>query len=176
MRRLLHLLVFYAIFFACRGGRIAEGVQADLIQAARAGNVPAVRSAIARGADVNAPDQGINGWTPLMHAIHKGQPAAAKALVEAGADPNRSARNGGTPLLMASGYGYAPIVRELLRHGADPRIPNAKGETARDLALTGVTDIDRFTWFSCQNETAALLAGTPAQQSSLRWAKMKRCT
>ncbi|HKO58753.1 MAG TPA: ankyrin repeat domain-containing protein [Thermoanaerobaculia bacterium] len=175
MRRIIHVAVFLVIFYACRGGRLADGMQADLIDAARAGDVPALRSALSLGADPNATDEGLNGWTPLLHAIHKGQAGSVTVLLDAGADPNHPGRDGATPLTMAAGYGYAPIVRELLRRGADPRLANGKGETARDLALTGVTDVDRFTWFSCQDETAALLANVEAQEASLRWAKMKRC-
>ncbi|HEV7919188.1 MAG TPA: ankyrin repeat domain-containing protein [Thermoanaerobaculia bacterium] len=175
MQRLIKATFVLVVFFACRGGRFADGVQADLIDAARGGDVRALQGALARGASPNAIDDGPNGWTPLLHAIHKGQAGSVTALLDAGADPNRSSREGTTPLTMAAGYGYAPIVREPLHRGADPSLANARGETARDLALTGVTDIDRFTYFSCQDETAALLANVKAQKSALRWAKMKRC-
>jgi hypothetical protein len=175
MRRLIKTAFVLFVFFACRGGRFAEGVQADLIDAARGGDVRALQGALARGAKLNATDDGLNGWTPLLHAIHKGQAGSVTALLEAGADPNRPGRDGSTPLTMAAGYGYAPIVRELLRRGAEASLANGRGETARDLALTGVTDIDRFTWFTCQDETAALLRHVKAEPSAVRWAKIKGC-
>src|ERR1051325_1467442 len=175
MRRLIKTAFVLIVFFACRGGRFADGVQADLIDAARIGDVRAVRGAIARGASPNALDYGLNGWTPLLHAIHKGQASSVTALLEAGADPNRPGADGATPLTMAAGYGDAPIVRQLLKRGADPELANGRGETARELAPTGGTDVDRFTYFSCQDETASLLARVKAKSSAVRWAKIKGC-
>lgn len=172
-RRVLFLVLF--LVASCQPGRFATGVQQDLIDAARDGDAAAIRAAIAKGADPNAIDQGENGWTPLMHAIHKGQAASVAALLDAGADPNRRGRGGDTPLMMAAGYGYAPIVQQLLACGADRNLTNRKGETALDFALAGVTDIDRFTYFECQDKTATLLAGAPARAASIRWAQVKGC-
>lgn len=172
-RRFLFLVLFF--IFACQPGRFASGVQQDLIDAARDGDVAAIRAAIAKGADPNKLDEANSGWTPLLHAIHRNQPASVAALIDAGADPNRPGQGGETPLMMAAGYGYAPTVQLLLARGADRHYANRKGETALDFALTGVADIDRFTYFDCQDKTAALLAGAKARPASISWAKAKGC-
>jgi len=122
-----------------------------LIGAARLGHVDKVKAFIQQGADLNA-GAGVNGWPPLMHAIHKNQRGSVIALLEAGADPNRTGANGLTPLMMAAGYGYGDIVRDLLSHGADPKRKDGKGLTARDYAKSGVMDIDRFTYGREQTE------------------------
>jgi hypothetical protein len=150
----------------------------SIVAAAREGDAAAVRRLAKEGADVNAPDGG-NGWTPLLHAVHKDRIRSVEALLDAGADVNRTAENGVTPLMMAAGYGYTDIVQVLLRRGARASLQNQSGESALDWALTGVTDIDRFTWFSCQDGTvrALLAAGVPphASASARRWASFKRC-
>ena len=149
----------------------------SFVGAVRSGNVAEVREMLARGADPNAPE-GVNDWTPLIHAIHKNQIGSVAALLDAHADPNRAVR-GGTPLMWAAGYGYTPIVRLLLAHGADPRMRDLDGETALDYAVAGMIDIDRFTFFSCQDETVRVLVAANAPrnvtQRSRRWGKLKGC-
>lgn len=86
---------------------------------ARDGDVVTLQRLIAAGANPNVMDPGGNHWTPLLHAIHKSQPAALDLLLHAGADPKLAA-GGLQPLLMAVGTGNAPIVRRLLEAGADP--------------------------------------------------------
>ncbi|HEX3581223.1 MAG TPA: ankyrin repeat domain-containing protein [Thermoanaerobaculia bacterium] len=151
---------------------------ASFIGAVRSGNVAEVRQMLARGADPNAPE-GVNEWTPLLHAVHKNQPGSVAALLDGHADPNRAV-NGMTPLMMAAGYRYTPIVRLLLAHGADPRIQGLDGETAVDYAVIGMTDIDRFTFFSCGDETvhAILAAHAPRtiSRAARRWGMLKRCS
>jgi hypothetical protein len=149
----------------------------SFIGAVRSGDVAEVREMLARGADPNAPE-GVNDWTPLMHAIHKNQLGSVGALLDGHADPNRAV-NGETPLMMAAGYGYTPIVRVLLAHGADPRIRDADGETAVDYAVAGMTDIDRFTFFSCADDTVRALLAAHAPRTvtrrTHRWGTIKRC-
>lgn len=133
-----------------------------LIAAARSGNVGVIRLLTSRGADPNLRDATLNSWPPLLHAIHKAQPGATAALLEAGANPNGTNPNGTTPLMMAAGYGYTDIVKILLAHGANPRMATKDGITALDLARSGVPDIDRFTVFDCQDDTVrTLLAADP---------------
>ena len=146
-----------------------------LTSAARSGDVGSIRTLVKRGADPNATD-GVNDWTPLQHAIHKHQIATMTALLDAGADPNRTDRRGVTPLMMAAGYGYTDMVSVLLKHGADTRLRDRDGSTALDFAITGVSDIDRFTLFDCQSATIKALqdAGAPAGTQKTA-ARLKKC-
>ena len=127
-----------------------------LIICARRGSVRGVETLLQRGADPNLRG-GVNQWTPLMHAIHKNQIAAARALLEGGAQVDQRGRGGETALMMAAGYGYTPLVELLLDHGADPRAVASDGSNVLAMALTGVPDIDRFTLASCQAQTVHLL-------------------
>jgi uncharacterized protein len=139
-----------------------------LMTAARCGQLSAIRVLIGSGAD---PDlcSGRNGWTPLLHAIHKGQADAVVELLRQGAEVNAATASGLTPLMMASGYGLTDIVRILLSHGADVWKSNRQGETAVTLAALGVMDIDAFTFGSCQLETVqALLDHEPGLSRNVK--------
>lgn len=161
-------------------GCVIRSEEVPLMKAARSGDVAAVRTIAARGADLNALS-GPNDWTPLLHAVHKNQLGTAAALIESGAQVDRAAPGGMTPLMMAAGYGNTEMVTLLLKHKADPRRKNEDGESAYDLALSGVTDVDAFTWVGCNETTIAVFEKTQpgiratAKPSALRWAKMKRC-
>jgi len=165
-------------FFLLLVGCFSAHTPSPLASAARNGDVTAIRQLTAHGADPNEAS-GENGWTPLMHAIHKNQLASVKALLESGASPNVAASGGMTPLMMASGYGYSDIVRALLARGADSHAADEHHERAIDYALDGMTDIDRFTFFTCQDDAVrALAAGGGAHDAASgakKWARMKRC-
>lgn len=91
-----------------------------LMWASRAGPPESVEALIEAGADPDRRDEGPNGWTPLLHAVHKDQTGAVRTLIAAGADVNRAAPNGLTPLMLAASQGEAEIVELLLDAGADP--------------------------------------------------------
>ena len=130
----------------------AAQVDPGFIGAVRRGDVGAMQEFLKNGTDPNL-RAGVNHWPAIMHAIHKGQREAVKALIAAHADVNIS-EEGMTPLMMAAGYGYDGIVHDLLKAGADPRRKMPDGTTALELAVVGVPDIDRFTVGACQ--TAAV--------------------
>ena len=93
------------------------GLDEDLSKAAAAGDVSAVRAALAHGSDVNRRDT--LGETPLSEAAMNGHAKVAKVLLAHGADPDRADMAGVTPLSWAASQGYAEVVKLLLAHGAD---------------------------------------------------------
>lgn len=132
----MRILLLMALSLGCGGREVSA-----LISAARAGETAQVGALLAAGARVDEPG-GVNGWTPLMHAIHKGQPEAALLLIAAGADVNARANNDVTPLLLAAGEGDARLVKALLARGANPRARTADGATPLANALAaGAGDV-----------------------------------
>ena len=172
------ILISSLLLAACRTPRNVE--DGDLTLAVRAGDVARTRALLASGADPNR-SVGVNGWPPLLHAVHKNQLGTAAALIDRGASIDKGGPEGMTPLMMAAGYGNDAMVDLLLRGGADPRIKANDGATALDFAITGVSDIDKFTLFRCQESTVSLLVrrhpelhGT-ATAASRAWGRIKRC-
>jgi len=132
-----------------------------LVQAARNGRVDLIPTLVKNGADPNE-HAGVNGWTPLMHAIHKHQLGSVSALLDAGADINGRSPEGSTALMMAAGYGYVDVVILLLKRGSDAHAELADGSNALTFAVMGAPDIDRFTALDCQGPLIkALLERAP---------------
>ena len=152
MKSLLLLLVALILPNGCTGPRTTTPV----IDAARAGNTVELERLLSAGADANQ-RAGVNDWTPLMHAIHKGQTESVRVLLRHRADVHALTAHRSNALIMAAGYGYAPIVRLLLDAGADPAYRDDNGQSALSAAVGGTTDIDRFTVGKCQTETVRVL-------------------
>jgi uncharacterized protein len=153
---------------------LARGVNPDefdgaggtaLMAAAREGRIDAMRVLIKAGADVNRRDRSFTRWTPLVHAIHKRQDAAARLLLDSGAEVDAAMQGGATPLIFAAAYGETAIVEELLSRGADPHHQTVDGVTALTNAAGGgpvfdITDGPRIG--SCHLDTVrALLRHAP---------------
>jgi hypothetical protein len=148
-----------------------------LAYAALAGDTQAVNALLDARADPNARDCSSNGWTPLIHAIHKDQNDAARTLVERGADVNARAggcgeskvESGMTPLMFAAMYDDTEMVKFLLAHGADARATNGDNN-ALSYAVAGgslgkLADIDRAAAHPCPVETLKeLLKSAPDAQ------------
>ena len=119
-----------------------------LMLAAYSGELDKIALYLELGADVNVamPD---GGETPLHMAAVTGRTEAAKALLQAGAEPNRHVGsdkqsdmfNGGaklwgeTPLHYAAAYGDTEMIEAMLTAGADKNLTNALGE--KPLAYAG---------------------------------------
>jgi ankyrin repeat protein len=113
-----------------------------LIDAARKGDVEAVRSLLAEGADVNTA-QG-DGMTGLHWAAEGGHAAVADLLLAAGAGVEAKTRVGGyTPLHLASRSGQGAIASALLDAGADPGVTTTgSGVTPLHLAAVAIDGAD----------------------------------
>jgi ankyrin repeat protein len=148
--------------------RDAEG-HTPLSYAARADDAKVINALLDAGADPNARDCNGFGWTPLINALHKYNDAAARRLVERGADVNARAgdcaatkiENGVTPLMFAAKFDNPEMVKFLLEHGADARAKH-DGFTVLSYAFAGgslgrLSDIDRAATHPCPVETVKLL-------------------
>jgi Ankyrin repeats (3 copies) len=122
---------------------------------AREGDLATMQRLIAAGANPNQTDPGGNHWTPLLHAIHKEQPAAVDLLIRSGADPKLATASGFSPLLMAVGSGNAAVVRRLLDAGADPRSDDRILLTA--ISGGALSDLDNPLLGRCNTEVVKAL-------------------
>ena len=70
------------------------------------------------------------GFTALLYAVREGHQEAALALLDAGADINRSSRGDATsPMLIAMINGHFDLGMTLFRRGADPSLASEAGTT-----------------------------------------------
>jgi ankyrin repeat protein len=83
-----------------------------VLEGSHVSRLPLFREALARGADVNAADDG--GFTPLMAACAYGRPERAELLLSHGADVNRRCKNGYTALWYAKEGSRSQEVRQTL--------------------------------------------------------------
>ena len=72
----------------------------------------------------------VGGWPPLLYAGRENAPAAALALIEAGADPNIRDPDGLTALNVAIMNAHWDLAIALLDAGADPDAADRTGMTA----------------------------------------------
>ena len=122
-----------ALVFALLGASILPDDRA-LLDAAKRGDVTAVKAALKGGADVNAA-QG-DGLTALHMAAQEGNIEIVKLLVGAKANVEAKTRIGAyTPLHMAAGAGETLVVRALLDAGASASaVTSTSGVTPLHLA------------------------------------------
>jgi ankyrin repeat protein len=91
-------------------------------------------------------------WTALMYAARQGALDAARALVEAGANPNAADPDGSTPLVIAIDNGHFDTAAMLVEKGADPNLGDSTGMAA----LYAATDMN----------TLGEVYGRPSRSSS----------
>lgn len=152
--RLISALVAAALAAACHRTVSPPTPECGaLVSASRTGDTAGIRSLLQAGVDPNTCVAGVNGWTPLFHAIHKNQLEAVDTLIGGGADVNRGSPSF-TPLMAAVGNGQLPIARRLLDAGADPRAVNNDGASVFSVAVSGgaLTDIERPLLGACHTD------------------------
>lgn len=127
MRPSLATLLF-ALFTSLAAHAETSTMDYRLHNAARHDDVRTQQQSLAQGAQLeNRDDQ---GRTALLVATHGNQVAAAKALIEAGADVNAKDNIDDSPYLYAGARGLNDILRLTLSHGADLKSTNRYGGTA----------------------------------------------
>ena len=128
----------FAIVLLMTLGAAVLAQSRTLLDAVKAGDTPAARALLARGADANAADA--DGATVLHWAVDTGDPELTAALLAAGARVRVANRHGIAPLHLAAANGNAAIVRQLFDAGADVDVATPGGETPLMMAArTGDT-------------------------------------
>ena len=129
MKHLLLTTIAAVVLVGC-------GPSVDIWEAARTGNIEAVRQHLAAGADVNGKDAW--GGTPLHYAASGGHKEIVELLIAKGAAVNAKRSDGGTPLDWAEETGFNKETADLLRkHGATttkPKVTSFKSMPEIDLA------------------------------------------
>ena len=94
---------------------------ARLFVAAEKDMVDALRLLAQSGVDLNAEKKGLvdEGITPLLVAIQHGSHRAVRALLRAGADPNKAGPDGRTPTMAAAVTNNTAALKALVAGGAD---------------------------------------------------------
>ncbi len=117
--------------FGCGGVVTVQDLKngfTPLHYAARAGNIPAVKFLLEKGAVVNAKNNPDESITPLLCACLGNHTEIAKILLSQGANPNLRDGKGNTPLHLIDDP-TPEIVSLLISHGADLNAKNFLSET-----------------------------------------------
>ena len=99
-----------------------------LVDAARSGELAALRALLKSGADPNGAAS--DGSTAVHWAVHRNDLEILNVLLAAGARPDRVTRYKIAPLTLAAQNGNAAIIERLLDAGADPNSVSQEGQTA----------------------------------------------
>jgi ankyrin repeat protein len=121
--RLTALIVFISMATLTTAGH-----GASLLEAAKDGNLTAVRTLLKQRVEVDARDR--DGMTALLWAVYSDDKEMVRLLLGAGASPSLSTRYGVTALGLAAENRDAAVVEQLLTRGA-----NAAAETSGETAL-----------------------------------------
>ena len=113
----------------------AHAAAEDLHDAARAGDIAAVRRLLERGANVNARDE--YRRTPLHHAAFSGNTEVAALLIQKGANVNARDEYQETPLHHAAYWGKTEVAALLIQKGAKVNARDENQETPLHWAARG---------------------------------------
>ena len=115
--------------FPARGEEIHDAIRNE--------DLDRVRTLLATDAARHANARARGGSTPLHWAASYSQDAAAKALIEAGADVGATTDQGSTPLHWAANKNAEGVARLLVAKGADVNARTSKGYTPLHWAAIG---------------------------------------
>jgi len=122
--RLAALLALLVVFAGCGEEARVQG----LVDAAGRGDVEAVRSLLADGADVD--ERWGDGRTAVTAAALGDHVEVARVLIAAGADVDLQDSDRNNPLLVTGETGSVAMLREVLRGDPDPDATNRYGGVA----------------------------------------------
>jgi hypothetical protein len=142
---------------------------ADLVDAAAIGDLPAVEKLVALGLSIEATDA--RGATALHRAAGGGYVALVAWLLQHGADPEHRAATGATALSAAVTARQLAVVETILRHGvsADQRLRGG-GTALMIAAALGLPDIAERLLAHGAEVDAADEAGTRALHAAAHFA------
>ena len=126
----------------------------DMHQAAREGDLEALRERIERGDNVD--ERNGVGRTPLMYACNSGRLECAQALIEAGAAVDMVDNDGRTALMIASCNGHHECAQALIDAHADLELTNRDGQNALMIACQSPPSY--LTQSQCQGKIRCALA------------------
>lgn len=113
-----------------------------LLRYAETGNTRKVQRLLAKGVDVNTPDE--DGSTPLGAAVFGNHQETAELLIAAGAEVNIRQWRNDTVLMQAAWNGWLSTVEQLIAAGADVNAASNSGTTALiNAAVQGHAEIAR---------------------------------
>jgi hypothetical protein len=104
------------------------GGMTTLMRAASLGDDRLITDLVRWGADPNA--RGAHQRTALQYAAERNRVAAARALLDAGADIDGVDNGALSPLVMAADRNYSELALMLIRRGANLNLQNVEGWTA----------------------------------------------
>jgi cytohesin len=148
----------------------AKAPDISINDAAKAGNIEAVKQHLTTGADVNA--KGKYGRTPLHYAATK---EITELLTANGADVNANSLGGLTPLHLAAEYGHKETSESLIAKGADVNAKDdggAGGTPLHQAAFHGQLEIVKLLTAKGADVNARnSIGGTPLHYTALRGRK-----
>ena len=128
----------------------------------------------AEGTNASQYDQGVvwnrGGFTPLLFAARHGRAAAARILLDAGADVESPAPTGASPLALAALSGQGAFAAYLLDRGADPNAIGGGYTALHAAVLRGDGTLVRTLLAHGADPNLRLRAGTPVRRASQDWA------
>lgn len=104
-----------------------------LMRASQEGHLEVVKFLCEMGATVNR--KNMQAMTALMLAAQRGNAKVCEYLIQEGADLNAMTQQASTSLVLACKRQHLKTVEVLVRAGAELFVKDARGRTARDIAL-----------------------------------------
>ena len=162
MISIVHTLLLAAgILLSCTSAfDMAEIVQAneDLLSAARYGQLPALKDALSKGAQINTLQKS-TGSSALHLAARENRTEVVNHLIAEGCDTDRRDTTGGTALFAAATNGFLQVAQELVNGGCEVNAIDNTGFSALHYAayrgrasiVDYLRDLEGTKWYQSSN-------------------------